>query len=134
MAKGLFAAAALALGALRDLDTSLLRPDELASLAPALAACQQRPELAGGVAGVAPALARCPAPHAEVVQAALAAPGPLAQHLGVEAFRAYAQACPAAALMQALPPSMLNPGALAMRSGFVGSLTALGQVLAVGAA
>lgn len=116
-AKGLFVAAAPALGALRNLDTCLLRPEELASLAPALAACQQHPELAGAVAGVAPALARCPSPHAEVVQAALAAPGPLAQHLGVEAFRAYAQACPAAALMQALPPSMLNPGVGGVAAG-----------------
>lgn len=110
VSKGVFAFAAPALGALRNLDTASLRPEELAALVPALATCQQRPGLAAAVAEVAPALARCPSPHAEVLQVALSSHSPLLQHLGMEAFRQYAQACPAAALTKALPPSMLNPG------------------------
>lgn len=88
-------------------------PAELEGLVPVLAACLQRPDLAALVAELAPALAHCPGPHAEVMHAVVGAAPPPLQHLGLEAFYRYAKACPPANIMAALPPAMRHPGARA---------------------
>jgi hypothetical protein len=109
--RGVFACAAPALAALRDLRAyAPLAPQELEALVPVLAACLQRPELAAVAAELAPAFARCAAPHAELLHAALSAQPPLLRHLGLEGFRLYAKACPSANVAAALPPSLRNPG------------------------
>ncbi len=87
-----------------------LEAGELEQLVPTLVACQQQPELAAAVAGVAPVLASCPAPHAHVLQALLLQEGPLLQHLGMEAFRRYAQTCPPENVVLAVPPALKDPG------------------------
>ncbi|KAL4457975.1 hypothetical protein ABPG75_012840 [Micractinium tetrahymenae] len=98
------------LAALRDLQSlAPLEQHDLQLLLPALTACLQRPELAAAAAQLVPALATCSTPHAEVVQAALAAPTPLLQHLGMEAFRLYARACPPENVGRAVPPAACNP-------------------------
>jgi hypothetical protein len=83
------------------------------ALTQALAACQRRPELAVAAAAAAPALARCAAPHAELLQAVLGERGALAGHAGLEAYRLYARAsAPLPQLVAAaIPPAMRNPGA-----------------------
>ncbi len=99
------------LAALRDLHTlAPLEQHDLQLLLQPLVACLQRPELAAAAAQLVPALATCSTPHAEVVQAALAAEPPLLQHLGMEAFRLYARACPPENVGRAVPPSACNPG------------------------
>lgn len=87
-----------------------LEAGELEQLVSPLAACQQQPELAAAVASVAPALARCPAPHAHVLQALLLQEGPLLKHLGMEAFCRYAQTCPPKNVVLAVPPALKDPG------------------------
>lgn len=108
--RGLFSLAGPCLAALVALPP--VEASELEQLVPALAACQQHPELAAAVAGVAPALARCPAPHAHVLQALLLQEGPLLQHLGMEAFCSYAQTCPPENVVLAVPPALKDPGGL----------------------
>lgn len=100
---------------------------ELEQLVPALAACQQQPQLAAAVAGVAPALARCPAPHAHVLQALLLQGGPLLQHLGMEAFCRYAQTCPPENVALAVPPAMKDPGGWDSGQGIGGRLASTGR-------
>ena len=109
---GALAFAGPLLAALRDLHAlAPLEQHDLQLLLQPLAACLQRPELAAAAAQLLPALATCGAPHAEVVQAALAAQAPLLQHLGMEAFRLYARACPPENVGRAVPPGACNPGA-----------------------
>lgn len=111
------------LAALRDLHVlAPLEQHDLQLLLPPLAACLQRPELAAAAAQLVPALAACSMAHAEVVQAALASPAPLLQHLGMEAFRQYARACPPENVGRAVPPSACNPGAPSPRVGMPASL------------
>lgn len=111
VAHGVFAFAAPVLGALADLQgLSPLQPQELELLLPALAACQQRPELAAAVSALVPALAHCPTLHTHVLQSALSGQSPLQQHLGMEAYRRYAKTCPPDNIMAALPPTMKERG------------------------
>lgn len=125
---GVFGCAAPALGALCDLqelwgrgqgagEREPVGPEQLEELVPALAAYQQRPELAPAVAALIPSLASCDVPHTHLVHAALAAAPPLLQHLGMEALRRYARLCPAASLLAALPPALKDPGGLLLAGG-----------------
>lgn len=111
MNRNIFSFAAPALAGLRDLQSlGLLETHDLASLVPVLAACLGRPEAAAAAAELVPALAACAAPHMDVVHMALTAPPPLLQHLGLEAFRLYALACPKENVPKAVPPSARDPG------------------------
>lgn len=106
--RGMFALAGPCLAALAALPP--VEAGELEQLVPALAACLHQSQLAAAVAGVAPALARCSAPHAHVLQGLLQQGGPLLQHLGMEAFCRYAQTCPPENVALAVPPAMKDPG------------------------
>lgn len=83
-----------------------------ARLVVVLAACQQRPELAVAAAALSPALAKCGAAHAELLQAVLCERGPLTQHAGLEAYVVYARASASHPdlVTAAIPPRMRDPG------------------------
>lgn len=116
---GTFDFAAPCLAALRHLlptpparEQGGLEPELGARLVLVLAACQQRPKLAVAAAALSPALAKCGAPHAELLQAVLCEQGPLQQHVGLEAYVVYARASASHPdlVTAAIPASMRDPG------------------------